>query len=252
MKSRITNFIQQSVDFHQEKTYWQNPLVGFAKASDPLFHKLKLVIDKDHALPTDFLEDAETVISYFIPFQKEIPLSNIDGKNASRQWAKAYVKTNELISTINEKLSQKLREWGFDTAVPPTKKRDEETLVSTWSQKHIGYISGLGNFGIHHMLITEKGCCGRLGSVITNAIIRPTDNPFQEYCLYNHDESCTACAEKCTFDALKPDSFDKHLCYEICLRNGSLYAALGEANVCGKCICTVPCSFTNPVEAGRN
>lgn len=251
MKSRITDLIERSVDFHQERAYWQKPLVGFAIAENPLFHTLKSLVDKDHSLPTDFLEDAETVISYFIPFQEEIPSSNAEGKDASRQWAKAYVKTNQLILAINEKLSDMLGEWGFDTVIPPTKKRDEETLVSMWSQKHIGYIAGLGNFGIHHMLITEKGCCGRLGSVVTNTPLEPSDRPLKEFCLYKHDESCTVCVEKCTFNALKLNSFNRHLCHETCLHNERLHADLGETKVCGKCVCVVPCSFTNPVEAGR-
>ena len=55
---------------------------------------------------------------------------------------------------------------------------DEAKLVSYWSQKHVAYMAGLGKFGLHHMIITEKGCCGRLGSIVTNAkISRPKEAP---------------------------------------------------------------------------
>jgi hypothetical protein len=34
------------------------------------------------------------------------------------------------------------------------------------------------------MLITEKGCNGRFGSLITSAKLKPSEKPDYEYCLY--------------------------------------------------------------------
>ena len=98
------------------------------------------------------------------------------------------------------------------------------------------------------MLITEKGCCGRLGSLITSLEIEATSRNKDEYCLYFLNESCKQCIDKCVFDALSSDAFDRKKCYSICLENGKLFSKLGLADVCGKCACGIPCSVKNPVK----
>ena len=253
MKEKVQNFIKNFVPKYkvENKTLsnWEEPLVGFAKANDPLFLELRSAISETHKLPIDLLEDAETVISYFIPFQKEIAQSNAGGENCSEKWATAYIETNKLIAALNNCLSQELEKANFKSVIlPPTHNFDTERLISDWSHKHIAFIAGLGNFGLHQMLITEKGCCGRLGSLITNAKIEPTRRPDKEFCLYKYNQSCQKCVENCVFEALKVDSFDRHKCYEICLSNAKSYSKSGLADVCGKCVCVVPCSFDNPVK----
>jgi epoxyqueuosine reductase QueG len=245
----IKDFVGTYKSKNKSKTDWEEPLASFASAKDPLFLRLKIVISRTHSLPTELLKDAETVISYFIPFKKEIPLSNVNGKNCSEEWAIAYIETNKLISDLNEFLQKKLEKQKFKSVIlPPTHNFDETKLIGDWSHKHVAFITGLGNFGVHQMLITEKGCCGRLGSLITTAKIRPTKRPEKEFCLYKHNESCKKCVENCIFNALRIDSFDRHRCYEVCLSNGDLYSKLGLADVCGKCISVVPCSFNDPVK----
>ena len=91
----------------------------------------------------------------------------------------------------------------------PTHNFDEAKLVSCWSHKHVAYVAGLGKFGLHHMIITQKGCCGRLGSIITNAKITPTQRSTTEFCLYKLDGSCGVCVTKCALHALNADSLDK-------------------------------------------
>jgi len=51
-------------------TGWGEPIVAFASADEPLFLKLKAVVDEAHKLPSELLEGAETVISSFIPLRK--------------------------------------------------------------------------------------------------------------------------------------------------------------------------------------
>jgi epoxyqueuosine reductase QueG len=252
MKEKIQSSVKEFVKDYKIKdktiTDWNDPLVAFANASDPLFLKLKTIVGETHRLPGDLLEDAKTVISYFIPFKKETVLSNAGRKICSKEWAIAYIETNKLIVDLNKHLSEELEKSDFRSVIlPPTHNFDEKKLISDWSHKHIGFIAGLGKFGLHQMLITEKGCCGRLGSLITNAKIEPTKRPAKEFCLYYHNKSCRKCVENCGFEALKLDSFDRHKCYEICLSNAKLYSGLGLADVCGKCVCVVPCSFNDPV-----
>lgn len=50
--------------------------------------------------------------------------------------------------------------------------------------------------------------------------------------------------DKCVNNALFEDHFDRHKCYEMCKENDELHHSLdGEAEVCGKCLTVVPCSF---------
>ncbi len=253
MKERIIGLINEFVkEYKSEKdtfTDWESPLVAFADAHDPLFLKLKEAVSKTHKLPTEFLRKAETVISYFLPFQEETVMSNVGGKYCSKEWAIAYIETNRLSMDLNNFLAQELSKIGFESRVlPPTHNFNTEKLISDWSHKHVAFIAGLGRLGFHRMLITEKGCCGRLGSLITSAKIEPTKRPNKEFCLYMHNGSCMECVKKCTFGALKEDLYDRHKCYRVCLLNADFHSEVGFADVCGKCACGVPCSFTNPVK----
>ena len=253
MRSKIRDLVKVFVENYRMEngtlTDWDEPLIAFADADDPLFSKLKIEVSDTHILPKDLMEDAETVITYFIPFRKEVVLSNVDGKSSSEEWAVAYIETNRLIVDLNKYLYKELEKLNFKSiTLPPTHNFDEKRLISDWSHKHVAYIAGLGKFGLHRMLITEKGCCGRLGSLITDAEIEPTERPAKEFCLYKYDGTCKKCVENCIFEALKVDSFDRYKCYEVCLSNAELYSKLGLASVCGKCACVVPCSFENPVK----
>ncbi|MFX1570274.1 MAG: epoxyqueuosine reductase [Promethearchaeota archaeon] len=249
VKKLINKFIITYKNSIHAREFWTEPLIAFADANDPLFLKLKQTIIMGHKLPIEVLDNAATVISYFIPFTNEVVSSNNNKGSASKDWAISYIETNKLINKLNEFLANKLIEDSFDAVIiPPTHNFDKNLLVSHWSHKHVAYIAGLGKFGLHKMIITEKGCCGRLGSLVTSAKIEITKRLEKEYCLYFHNKSCMKCLEKCVFDSLKINTFDRHKCYKVCLKNSQLYTNLGLADVCGKCACGVPCSLKNPVK----
>ena len=249
VKPLIKEFVKNYKDENNTLSDWNEPLIAFGDANDPLFLSLKTAVGETHNLPGELLRDAKTVVSYFIPFKKEIPLSNAGSKISSKDWAIAYIETNKLIVDLNTYLSNELEKLKFKSVIlPPTHNYDTKKLISYWSHKHIAFVTGLGKFGLHHMLITEKGCCGRLGSLITNAGIEPTKRPVKEFCLYKQNGTCMECVENCTFGALKTGSFDRHKCYKICLSNAGIYSKLGKATVCGKCVSTIPCSFQIPVK----
>lgn len=246
----IRSFIKEFKRTSGFLTEWKDPIVSFADVNDPLFFKLKEVIGKSHAHPKELLVNASTVIVYFIPFNDNIVVSNRGMNICSKEWARAYIETNKLITEINGFIAQKLKSRGFDAKpTPATHNFNEEELISDWSHKHVGYIAGLGDFGLHQMLITEKGCCGRLGSIITSARIEPTKRTEKKYCLYFYNKSCLKCVENCIYDALKIENFNKQKCYDICLENARIYSDLGLVDACGKCVSVVPCSFKNPVSS---
>ncbi|MFX1529794.1 MAG: epoxyqueuosine reductase [Promethearchaeota archaeon] len=247
IKDLINGFIEDFKVVNNIETKWGESIIAFANAKDPIFLQLKQVVDEDHKLPHELLKNANSIISFFIPFNEDVVFSNSNGMNASKKWAIAYIETNQLIVNLTKFLGKSLKEKNYDYfEIPPTNDFDKNKLMCYWSHKHIGYIAGLGKFGLHNLLITEKGCCGRLGSLITSAKIEATERNEDENCLYFQDGSCTQCVDKCAFDALYLDSFDRHRCYEICLKNGRRYSELGSSDMCGKCACGVPCSLKNP------
>ena len=117
MKEKIVKTIAATVEESNRtaghQPTWQTPIVGFADAGDPMFGELKQAVRPTHALPRDLLPGARTVIAYFLPFDRAIGRSNHRGEFGSEAWAQAYVETNSLIATINEKISDWLETEGF-------------------------------------------------------------------------------------------------------------------------------------------
>jgi len=237
--------------------YWQGALVGVASAEDPLFKELRRVVDPEHAMPGDILSGARSVIVYFLAFRESLGKENGQQRAfAARRWAEAYTSTNGLIESINLHLKTCLEKSGYAAALTPaTHNFDEKRLVSRWSHKHLAFIAGLGTFGHHHLLITQAGCCGRLGSLATTLPLPPTARPRGELCLQKAGHPCFACVAKCRYAALHKTHFDRHACYRQCLRNDSHYSDLPLVDVCGKCACEVPCSYqvpAPPASTGRS
>jgi epoxyqueuosine reductase QueG len=252
MKKSTTRVIADFVGEYQKKahtqTHWGIPIVRFAVADDPLFHQLKTAVSPTHALPGDLLANARTVISFFLPLPKSITSTNSKERLSSPEWAVSYLETNELIKELGVHLQEFFRQYGAEVVtVPATHNWIEDKLISNWSHRHIAVIAGLGRFGLNNMLITEQGCCGRIGSLLTSAVIEPDPRPTEEACLHKYDGSCKKCVRKCVNDALLEDSFDRFRCYDQLLKNVEEHKAVGYADVCGKCLAAVPCSHSNPV-----
>lgn len=253
MKNRTIQKIEDFVTEYQKNkaisTGWSIPLVGFAAADDPYFGKLKTVVSPTHAVPKDLLANAGTVITFFLPFPKSIASSNIKERLSSPEWAVSYIETNELIKQLNHHLTQIFTANGEEVvSIPATHNWIEDKLISNWSHRHIAFIAGLGRFGLNNMLITDSGCCGRVGSLITSAVMEPDTRPEAEACLYKYDGSCKKCVHKCVNEALFEDSFDRFRCYDQLLKNVEEHKSVGYADVCGKCLAAVPCSHINPVK----
>lgn len=198
LRSLITDYVTKYQEPHATKTGWKSPLTAFAGAHDPLFRRLKKIIGPTHALPRDFLPDAETALAFFIPFEQSVAESNRENRNCSKEWAAAYIETNRLIYDLNTHIRDCLEIREFDTTIiPATHNFDPKSLTSGWSHRHIAFIAGLGTFGINNMLITEKGCCGRIGGIVTNAAVGRTRKDGHELCLYKYNGSCGKCTERC-------------------------------------------------------
>jgi epoxyqueuosine reductase QueG len=111
----------------------------------------------------------------------------------------------------------------------------------------VAHIAGLGTVGINNMLITDSGCCGRLGSIVTSCELEyPSTEQLEEKCLFKMDGSCGICRERCIVGAYGDGDFNRALCYETCLENAGYHEDIGLADVCGKCCVGLPCSIVDP------
>ncbi len=247
MESLIKGYIQNYSITKTVQTKWQEPLIAYADAKDQLFYQYKEVISATHVTPDELLEDAKTVIAYFIPFHKDIAKSNVEGSESSRVWAIAYIETNQLIFDLNEYIKFELEKAGYKAVINTKYQQFDRTrLISDWSQRHAAFVAGLGKFGLNNMFITQKGCAGRIGTIVTNMAFTPTKREEAEYCLYKTKKICKKCVSRCVNGALTENDFDRHKCHEMCVKNAKIHEEVGRAEICGKCLVGVPCSFEIP------
>lgn len=251
ISSLITDYVATYEKQPNIETKWRSPVIGFADTNDKLFYKLKEIIGPNHVLPDEIVPGAKSVIVFFIPFTKDIIESNILGEESSREWDYAYIETNNLISDLSLFLYKEIKSMGYNASLlPPTYNYDEEKLISDWSHRSVAYIAGIGKFGLHNMLITEKGCCGRFGSVITDMELMPTKRVDEEYCLYKINGKCKKCIAKCVNEALYLQNtkvmYNRWKCNEQIYDKIVPEYPIGLGDTCGKCMCGVPCSMGIP------
>ncbi|MGI6008124.1 MAG: epoxyqueuosine reductase [Ruminococcus sp.] len=251
LKQKILDFVTAYPDSHHTETKWRQPIIGVADAADPLYEELKEKISPGHSLPSEIVKGAKSVIVFFIPFAREIIKSNIPGEESSKEWDYACIETNNLIRDLCSFLYETITDMGYQASnLPPTYHYDPERLVSQWSHKSSAYIAGIGTFGIHHLLITDQGCCGRIGSVITDMELPATKRNAEEYCLYKRTGACGKCIDRCVNQAFSIDQgkvfYNRFKCNEQIYDKIVPQYPIGAGDACGKCMCGVPCAFTNP------
>lgn len=255
----INGFVKRYSDEISISTKWDTPLVGFADASHPYILSLKEMISPLHSFPTDVLDDAETIIAYYVPFTSDLAKTNLRAERlASPEWALAYEQTNRMFGSLNTYLIEYLENMGYKAAVSKEATTfHKENLISNWSQRHFAYAAGLGTFGLNNMLITKRGCCGRYSTVVTNLDVE-SDTPLaEELCLFKRNGSCGICAENCPMSAFSVTGYERQKCYSLLRENAKIYTKFGSSyveetgknansngsEVCGKCVTASPCAF---------
>lgn len=244
MKQTIIDIINETIRKSNCRTRFREPLTGCAPADDPQFSRLREAAHPNHLLPEEMLPGARSVFAFFLPFDSRLVEKNRKHPYVSREWAEAYVETNQLIKDICKEIYRYLADMGFNAAYEqPTHNFDSELLLSNWSHKHIAYVCGLGSFGRNTMLITGGGCAGRFGSLVTDAYLEPSAQTrplYHPFC-----ERCDYCARICPVSALRDGSFDKAACYRRLLEVNDFFSDLPLTDVCGKCACG-PCALRDP------
>lgn len=240
---------------------FDEPLVGFGSADDPLFEAYKQpgVVGPWHLSPREWLPEARSVVSIFFPMSDAVRESNRrrEGR-ASTLWAYARIEGQSYIASFMGALEAWFRAEGAAACAPSLDERqrmivggkgiegfaelDDRSYGSRWSERHAAYACGLGTFGLSRGLITERGMAGRFGSVVVGEAFPVDVRPYSgidEYCIM-----CGACIDRCPVGAISLEHGKDH----------ALCAPFIEASKivhrprygCGLCQTGVPCEQRNP------
>lgn len=271
IESAIAKFVREEPGNRRKVDrgkYWDTPLVGFASGDDPLFKRYKQIIGRFHFTPQEIFDltfgqskqpRRLSVISWVLPASEDIRKSNRkENKYPSLLWAHARDFGEQFNIKLRNHLSSLLKKEGYK-AVAPMNSRHWKRLksarvgwASNWSERHAAFACGLGAFGLSDGLITAKGKAIRVGSVVTDLPLKPSDKIYphhQANCLYYFNNTCETCATRCPAGAITSKGHDKDKCFEY-IRGSVLRDKCAEYGVkitgCGLCQTKVPCEFEIP------
>jgi epoxyqueuosine reductase QueG len=220
------------------------PLMAVAGAGDPLWEHLKdpEVVGPDHRSPREWLAGARSVICFFLPYSAQVRTANrIPGETAS-EWLYGRWEGGRLVEDLDRFLVASLQAAGWEAVAPSVDPRFAITAMrANWSERHAAFVAGLGTFSLSRSLITRAGSAGRLGSVVTDALLQPTPRDYREPAGYCQD--CGACIDRCPPRAIGPEGKDNRLCSTYLDESLARFA---PRYGCGKCQTGVPCERAIP------
>ncbi|MFH1087581.1 MAG: epoxyqueuosine reductase [Chloroflexota bacterium] len=252
---------------------FDEPLVQFADAEDPIFTEFKSIINPAHLTPQEALAQALgkrpsevparlSVISWILPISATIRESNRARKlTPSRLWSHSRWYGEKFGDALRSHVVAVLTGMGYSAAAPMSqpyfhieyKNIDERGYYSNWSERHMAYAAGLGTFSLSDGLITELGVAHRCGSVVTDlglpASPRTARTPHSN-CLFYVNHKCNVCVSRCPGDAISEQGHDKARCHQYI--GTRLHRLLQKYEVgtvgCGLCQTKVPCESHNPAK----
>ncbi len=236
---------------HNNMKIYDAPLVGYAAAGDSYFEMCQneSVVGLSFLRPQQWLSGAKTVISYFLPFAREIRETNRLAGLPSEEWVSARVDGEVFNNAVRDYLVGLLKELGADAVAPVRDPRFcVRDRISNWSERHVAHAAGLGTFGLHRGLITAKGTAGRFGSVITTLTLEPTPRPYtglNDGCLFYAKGTCGECIRRCPPGIITRDGKDNKACSEYI--DAEILPRFAPRYGCGKCNTAVPCEYRSPL-----
>ncbi len=246
LEKKVEELIAEQVKAIGRPDLFREPLVGFSAADDERYPKLKETIGSWHLNPRELFPEAETVISYFVPFTKEVAEAPGSSDQVSPLWGTSYAVLNSYFDKINAAVAEMLEAEGYASyAIQATHTYNEADMKSLWSHRSAAAAAGLGAFGANRMLISDKGCAGRYCTLLTAARLEPTRREPVQYCLYIKNGSCGKCFDVCPVHALHPDGIDRPACQKVTRDNEQSLKAQGvsDADVCGRCVSVCPFAY---------
>jgi len=270
LAEEITRYVRESPE-NRRKTgpggFFDEPLVGFAGAADPLFGEYKRIIGEFHLTPAELFDatfdpgsqSRGTVVCWVLPISRAVRESNrAEEALPSRDWAHTRHFGEQFNDALRRHVVSFLERDGH-RAVAPLLSPQWRTvpdapvgIASTWSERHAAYAAGLGTFSLNDAMITPRGIAHRLGSVVTDLVLEPTPRPYGDYrenCLTCRGEECGACIGRCPAQAISLQGHDKDKCrrYSYGVVMDAVGAEYGvKVAGCGLCQTRVPCEARIP------
>ncbi|MBN1664431.1 MAG: epoxyqueuosine reductase [Deltaproteobacteria bacterium] len=273
IKKKVADHPDNSMEFpfYGEKIY-EEPLVGFVRGDDPLLQEYKRIIGPHHFTPEEIMKwqadkngvpapKAEdiSVVSFVMPVTRNTKTDNAARKDwVSERWAQTRLLGEIYSQIIVREMVEYLMNRGILAIAPdvtPMFNKKRYPVVgwaSPWSHRHMAYAAGLGTFGMHDFLITEKGCAHRVASFVVHLKLHPNRNrpdDIHAYCLQYQGIKCLKCKSRCPVNAISEETaHDK----EACMRR--VAASTKYCNTkyhifiygCGLCATGTPCESTIP------
>ena len=238
---------------------FDTPLIGYADAGDELFETFKTdtkITNGRFMPPKEWLHDANTVVSIFMPYSREIKSGNRrDMITPSNEWLHARYEGQKLIEELSRFLIDELTKRGYQCVAPDIDDRFKSFMGtgtsgtvgnkgltnsdygSNWSERHVAFVAGLGTFGLSKGLITKKGIAGRFTSIITDLKHEPSHRDYQG--IYEYCTMCGVCVKNCPAGAITLEQGKDHtLCAEYL---DGMLETFNPRYGCGKCQVKVPC-----------
>lgn len=272
IQKAIAKFVRESPSNRRKVDggrYFDSPLVGFASVDDPLFKDYKKIIGRFHFSPRDIFDltfgksdrnKELSVISWVLPISEDTRKANRKAtKFPSLLWSHTRYFGEPFNDRLRDHVVSLLKRKGYKAVAPTNSPRfihhmhaPKVGFTSNFSERHAAYACGLGTFALCDGFITPRGKAMRVGTVVTDLVLTPSDKPYPHHhanCLYYFNGTCKVCTTRCPCGAITSKGHDKTKCYEY-MHNVSRPAKSTEYGVeitgCGLCQTKVPCEFKIP------
>lgn len=272
INEKVSSHPANKLEFpYQEETIFDQPIIGFVRGDDPIFHEFKNIIGPFHFTPEEIMgwqaknnrveapkaEDL-SVISFILPISKKTKEQEARQMDwPSERWAQTR-RSGEIFSQIFvREIVAYLMSRGVLAVIPDMtpmfnfKKYPDVGWASPWSHRHIAYAAGLGTFGMNDLLITEKGVAHRCGSFVVNLKLQPNrirNKDIHAYCLQYQGINCLKCQLRCPAGAISKDGHCKIRCGNKVI-NSTIYCNKNYHIFiygCGLCSTKIPCESGIP------
>lgn len=227
------------------------PLFAFGSPNDEIYQQFKSpeIIGDHFILPKEWLKNAMTVISIFLPYSREIREANaIDFNWPADLWLHGRYEGQLFIKEFVIHLKSLIDKSGALSVIPSLDVQYQtgdtrsgagavsDSFTSNWSERHVAYACGMGTFGMSKGLITTKGTSGRFCSIITEVDLPKDERKYSDYLEFCN--SCGKCISNCPVRAISYEYKNDALCSDFL---NEVYKKHEPRYGCGKCQVGTPC-----------
>lgn len=177
----LENLIRRGVRDLGRGDIFRQPLIGFAAADDSAFEDVTLPDGQKMRTPRSLLPGANTVISWFLPYTKEICDRAARAENEDLCRQEIYEEAASTYERLTDWVCGYLEGSGYRGYPMPLPERvDDWDRKDAWSHRIAAQAAGIGKMA-GKRLLTEKGTAGICGTIITSARVdvrrRPPADP---------------------------------------------------------------------------